>query len=524
MKAVSAEQMRILEQRAVQAGVSLDALMENAGLAVADFVTTRLDQKHSVYGSNVTVLVGPGNNGSDGLVAARHLSRRGVKVRVFALTKRPDPDEKRVLAEEAGTEFVSIAAGDAHARAILQTSVSNSDLVLDAVLGTGRARDIGEPLAGLLGAVKETGAEVVAVDLPTGLNADTGIFDKSGLPASTTLMLGYPKIGPLVAAGNGACGEITVLDIGIPDGLAADITSELLTDQQAAGLLPDRAADANKGSFGRTLILGGSTNYIGAPLLATRAAVRSGAGLVYLATGESVYRTIAGAVEEAIYLPLPGTADGEFIVRAANVELLSRLPQMSSVLIGPGLGQSASTVQLVEQLMRNLPKEVPVVIDADALNILSRAPGWSEAAQLAGASIILTPHPGEMARLLDMTIAKVQADRPGAALLAAERFNATVVLKGAATIIATPDGHLRVSPWVNPGLAKGGTGDVLAGLVAGLLAQVPAKPFDAASLAVYLHGLAADFARQQIGERGMTAGDVAALLPAAFQHLEKRSS
>jgi hydroxyethylthiazole kinase-like uncharacterized protein yjeF len=518
MKAVTAEQMRTIEQRAVEAGVSLDALMENAGLAVAEAVLSHLRRVAGrVYGSRVTVLAGPGNNGSDGLVAARHLARHGVKVQALALTKRPKPDSKRVLAEKVGVEFASVASGSPDGVATVRTVAERSDVVLDAVLGTGRARQIDEPLAGMLKVAREATVDVFALDLPTGMDADTGRFDPNGLCASATLMLGYPKVGPLVAAGEGVCGEISVLDIGIPDDLTENVTAELLTDSSVAELLPARSGDANKGSFGRTLILGGSANYLGAPLLAARAAVRAGAGLVYLAVSEPVYRLIAGRVDEVIYVPLAATEDGGFNVREANLELLTRARHMRSLLIGPGLGQSPSTVRLVQQLVRNLPESVPAVFDADALNILSRVSGWPDDVR---AEKVLTPHPGEMSRLLGISVDAVQLDRPAAALETAKRFGATVVLKGAATIIATPGGRMRISPWVNPGLAKGGTGDVLAGLLAGLLAQMPEQPFDAASLAVYVHGLAGDLARKQIGERGMTAGDVAGLLPVAFQWLE----
>ncbi len=510
MKAVTADQMREIEQRSVEAGVSLDALMENAGLGVADAVADRLGV---VFGKSVTVLVGPGNNGSDGLVAARHLAKRGARVMAFALTGRPDPDEKRELAEAAGAEFAAVGGGGER----LMESVEKSAVVIDAVLGTGRGRPIEEPLAGTLRTVGELARDVVAVDLPTGVDADSGAFDQNGLEADLTMMLGYPKFGPLITAGEGMCGEIHVLDIGIPVGLADDITADWLTPELAGSLLPERAGDANKGSFGRTLIAGGSRNYLGAPLLATRAAVRSGAGLVYVTAAEPVYRLIAGSVQEAIYQPLTSSDDGEFDVQAACGELLNMAEGMASVLIGPGLGQSNATVGFVEQLVRNLPAEKPIVLDADALNIVSRMPGWSD---LLKAPRILTPHPGEMARLLGTTVAEVQADRADAAIEAASQFNATVVLKGAATLITTPNGAIRISPWVNSGLAKGGTGDVLAGLIAGLLAQSPDRPFDMASLAVYLHGLAGDIARSEVGERGMTAGDVADHIPAAFRAIE----
>lgn len=514
MKAVTAEQMQAIEQRSVDAGVSLDALMENAGLAVADEVAARLEK---VFGSVVTVLVGPGNNGSDGLVAARHLARRGASVRAFALTRRPAHDEKRELAEAAGVEFVSYEESESDADRI-RSATAHSNVVIDAVLGTGRARAIEGPLVELLKSVREVARFLVAVDLPTGMNADSGVFDDNGLRADLTLMLGFPKLGPLVSTGENACGEVRVLDIGIPAGLADHISAEWITPELANNLLPDRAGDANKGSFGRTLIAGGSRNYIGAPLLATRAAVRSGAGLVYLATAEPVHNLIAGQVQEAIYLPLYASKNGGFDVKTACAELLKGAEGMNSLVIGPGLGQLPETISFVEQLVRNLPEGASVALDADALNIVSRMPGWSDGAK---ARMVLTPHPGEMARLLGISVPGVQKDRVAAVKEAAQRFNATVVLKGAATLVATPGGSLRISPWVNSGLAKAGTGDVLAGLLAGLLAQAPGAEFDAASLAVYLHGLAGDIARKSIGERGMTAGDVADAVPAAFKLLEE---
>jgi NAD(P)H-hydrate epimerase len=352
--------------------------------------------------------------------------------------------------------------------------------------------------------------------LPTGLNSDTGSFDTNGLPADITLMLGLPKLGAVARAGEGVCGEIRVLDIGIPKALGADVKTEWLTEELAVSLLPERPADSHKGTFGRTLIIGGSPNYLGAALLSTNAAVRSGAGLVFLAAREPVYRLVAGRVEEAIYYSLPTGEDGEFRVREACAAALGAMKDVTSLLIGPGLGQSAGTVQFVEQLVRALPENVPAVLDADALNILARVPQWWESVKPPK---VLTPHPGEMARLMARSIGEMQKDRVGTALEAAERFNATVVFKGAATVIAEPGGRLRVSPWVNSGLAKGGTGDVLAGLMAGMLAQAPERPFDMASAAVYVHGLAGELARRVLGEAGMTAGDVARKLPEAFMQL-----
>ncbi|MDA0677082.1 MAG: NAD(P)H-hydrate dehydratase, partial [Chloroflexi bacterium] len=512
VKAVTADQMRAIEARCVQAGTSLDMLMENAGLAVAEAVAARL---YGAAGKSVVVLLGPGNNGSDGYVAARHLSNNGANVTAFSLTKRPEPDEKRNLAEAAGVlvvEYPGLVA--------LADACSRSDVVIDAVLGTGRARPINDDLARSLKAISVHAKDIVAVDLPTGINADTGKFDVNGLKADLTLMLGLPKIGLLTSAGSGVSGKLEVLDIGIPERLAGDVMTDALTGELAKNLLPQRSGDTNKGSFGRTLVLGGSANYLGAPQLAAKAALRSGVGLVFLASSEPVYRLIAGRIDEAIYIPLTAGNTGDWDVTPACSVLLSQASTMNSVLVGPGLGQSPAMVQLVEQLVRSLPEDVPAVLDADALNIVSRMHAWQDYLKPPA---VITPHPGEMSRLLGCSVAEVQNDRLAAATTAASQFGVNVVLKGAATIIASPDGRVRISPWVNSGLAKAGTGDVLAGLLSGLLAQAPADPFDAASLAVYVHGLAGEIARKQLGERGMTAGDVASALPAAFLGLENDS-
>ncbi len=504
--------MRLIEHRSVESGVSLDQLMENAGLAVANSIAKDFE---SIYGKSVVVLVGPGNNGSDGLVVARHLAARGANVNAFALTSRPVPDLKGHLAEGTGVRFVSVTNND-ESQSSYKRAVQHADLLIDSVLGTGQSRTIGEPIGKLLATAKQAASPVVAVDLPTGINADTGVFDPLGLPADVTYMLGHPKLGPLLKSGEHMCGDIRVLEIGIPNGLADDVPTNWQTHRTASSSLPARSGESNKGSYGKTLLVSGSPNYLGAPLLAASAAVRSGVGLVFLATPEPIYRIIAGRVEEAIYLSLDfGNTDSE--VNGAVKQVIEATSGMDSILIGPGLGQSNGAVQLVENVLRELPYDVSTILDADGLNIVSRMPNWHEAIK---GPVVLTPHPGEMSRLMGLSVEDVQRNRLEVATNAAKRFNATVVLKGPASIVASPDGLIEISPWVNSGLAKGGSGDVLAGLLAGLLAQEPKQPFEMASLAVYLHGLAAEAARSENGERGMTAGDVAESIPSAFIQLE----
>ena len=511
MKAVTAAQMRRLEQAAVEAGVSLDELMENAGRAVGDEVAAKLG---NAAGSRVVVLIGPGNNGGDGLVAAARLAQRGAAVEAFVVAGSGDPAGKRSAAEASGVRIESVI--DEPGIQVLSSVSASADVVIDAVLGTGASRPIGDPLGRALAAVRQSGTPVVAVDLPTGMNADTGQFDPNGIRADLTLMLANPKIGPVIEASNGHCGEIKVLDIGIPPGLDSGLEVEWLDKQLASSLLPARPADSHKGTFGRALLVAGSPQYPGAALLATNAATRSGAGLVELATESSVYDLVVGAVPEAIYTPLAESNSRELDSSESARQVIDRAAAATSVLIGPGFGTSVNKSILTRTLAKQAPCLPPLVIDADALNILAGTYRWWETLPQ---STIVTPHPGEMARLLDQSTTEVQADRLGAAKCAAEKWGVNVVLKGAATLIVSPAGRVRISPFVNAGLAKGGTGDVLAGLASGLLAQMPDRPFDAASLAVYVHGLAGEIARRSKGEIGMRAGDVINAIPDAFIEL-----
>jgi NAD(P)H-hydrate epimerase len=513
MKTVTSAQMREIEQRSVTAGVSLDALMENAGRSVADALLRRLPSLAPVEqapGPRVIVLVGPGNNGADGFVAARWLAAAGVSVECHLLFPRPAPDPKRDLAAQAGAVIIDSTLGN-HAR--LAASLAGGRVVLDAVLGTGQSRPVAEPLAGALRLVRQSRLPVVALDLPTGADADTGAFDPNGLPAYVTFVLGRPKTGLVVNPVASACRELETVDIGLPPGLDHDLSTELIDAGLARRILPRRPHDAHKGTFGRALIIAGSENYIGAGVLAARAASRSGVGLVELAMPRPAHNQAAGAVEEAIYRPLPVTEAGDVDVLAAGQEALRAAVDASAVLIGPGLGQGRATASFVNAFLACRPEHAPAVLDADALNIVAAAYRWRD--RVPG-ELLLTPHPGEMARLLGSTTAAVQRDRLLAATSLASVLRATVVLKGAATVIAAPDGRLRISPWVNSGLARGGSGDALAGLIAGLLAQRPGELFDAAALGVYLHGVAADVARRELGEHGMTPGDVISRLPAAF--------
>ncbi len=511
MQMVTAAQMREVEKGAVKAGVSLDTLMENAGRAVADVIERDYGP---VTGKSIFILVGPGNNGSDGLVAGRHLASSGASVTAFVAANRPSPDPKMAAAVDAGISVLSAANDPSHHQQ--RRLALNADLIVDAILGTGQNRHISPPMSGQLSHIRQGSmagnSPVIALDLPTGTNSDTGSIDPNGLPADRILMLGFPKLGPYLKPSGDPYQDIETLDIGIPSGVRASSRVELITDELAARLVPERPIGGNKGTFGRALIIAGSKNFVGAARLACEAAARSGAGLVTLASPEPVYRLIASSFPDATYIPLPANRNGELGQKPFSDELGEAIGNASSLLIGPGLGQSAGAASLVEQVVLDQAITSPVVLDADCLNLLSQRDGWHSR---ISAQAVLTPHPGEMARLTGRSVLEIQEDRLEAAVVTAAKWGAVVVLKGACTVIADPDGNTRVIPFANSGLATAGTGDVLAGLIAGLLAQ-GLDPFDAATLGAYLHGRAGESAREWHSEASMLASDLLSELAQAF--------
>jgi|FaiFalDrversion3_1042247.scaffolds.fasta_scaffold02213_2 NAD(P)H-hydrate epimerase len=517
MKAVTAEQMRRLERESEGLGVSLGQLMENAGLQVAREVWEGLGKRG---GAEVVALIGPGNNGGDGLVAARHLASWGAKVAAYLVLPRRPEDPLVAQAQARGVEVVEAAGDDG--LTVLHSLLSTADLVLDAVLGTGRRR----PLEGVVAEVFRLVARVrsqrpslrlVALDLPSGLDPDTGEVDPLTPYADVTITLGFPKVGLFLFPGAERVGRLEVVDIGIPEHLAEDFPLDVLDARWARQALPPRPMSAHKGTFGRVLAVVGSVNYIGAAYLACLGAARVGAGYVTLATPASVHPILAGKLTEVTHLPLPEAVSGVFSPDAVAA-VRRALGQVEVLLIGCGLGQSPAAEALVRHLLLgDPPVTTPVVLDADALNILARQEGWWQEVR---APAVLTPHPGEMARLLDTPIEEVEQARLTTAQEAARRWGVTVVLKGPFTVIASPEGNLRLSPFANPALATAGTGDVLAGVIAGLMAQ-GLHPFTAASLGVFLHGAAGEVLRHEVGDAGTLAGDLLPLLPRVIRAIKE---
>ncbi len=509
--------MRLLESRAAEAGVPAESLMESAGLAVARSIAHRLD---GVRSKRVVVLVGPGNNGGDGMVAARYLADWGAVVTLYMTTARRREDkfeecrERRCRVVEASEDLECWQLG---------SYVSLADLVLDAVLGIGAHPGLDPVLRAIFESVAEMKAHsqrpvFAALDLPTGLDADTGECDDACFPADVTLALGAPKAGLLQFPGAGRVGTLETLSIGLPEGVDYGLPLDLVDASLTGGLLPPRPADGHKGSFGNVLVVGGHRRYVGAPVLAASAAYRMGAGLVNLAAPESVSRVAATQLIEQVHAPLAESADGGIAAEAAGTAR-EALNAASAAVVGPGMGADESSVAFLRALLLTEPAvPTPVVLDADALNILANIYGWPS---MLAVPTVLTPHPGEMGKLLGRPAHEVQVDRKGAAMASAEQWGQVVVLKGAHTVIAAPDGRVALSPFANPALATAGSGDVLAGIIGGLLAQGMER-YEAAVASVYLHGAAAERWSAANGSGGMLASDLLALLPRVTEDTRAR--
>lgn len=518
MKIVTVEQMQALEQACASAGTSTDTLMENAGLAVARLSR---DAAGGPAGVRVLVLVGPGNNGGDGLVAARHLRRWGAEVTAYILQPRRPDDTRLHETAQAGVAILH-AKDDPEAR-LLAAELRRARIVLDAVLGTGRARPLeGKVREAMLATTAARAARpgmiVAALDFPTGMDAGTGAVDPACPRADVTVTFGFPKTGHFQFPGAAHLGRLEVVDIGIPGDLSRGIDLELLTGDWVRDRLPSRPSFSHKGIFGHSLIVAGSPNYVGAAYLAAQAAARVGPGLVTLASPEGIYPILASKLTEVIHMPLPQDEDGR-IQASATGTIEKNLAQYSSIVAGCGFGRSPGLVEFLRGLLLGEPRpSVPVVIDADGLNNLAQIPEWWKG---VGFPLVVTPHPGEMSTLASVPTPDIQSRRVDVAREYAAKWNAVVALKGAHTVVASPDGMCRVSPFANPGLSSGGTGDVLTGTIGGLLAQ-GLSPEIATCCGVYVHGLAGEMARERLGDTGMLAGDLLPLLPAAVRDIKGR--
>jgi len=519
MKIVTADQMQGIENQAVARGISLEMLMENAGRAVATQVSQVLP---SVIGKRVLVLVGPGNNGGDGLVAGRYLRDWGAKVDICLCAPRAQNDKNLKSAIQRGIPIIHAYEGGNLAE--FGIAISSADVIIDALFGIGKIRPIEGIFKEVLQKVslvkgRKSKPVLVAVDLPSGLNSDTGEVDPSCPYADITVTFGFPKVGLFNFPGAEKVGKLILVDTGIPQDLAQDINIELITEQWVREALPQRPLNAHKGSFGKVLVVAGSINYIGAAYLACMGAARVGAGLVTLATASSLQPILASKLTEITYIPLPEAKTGVLGSKAIST-LQLELGNYDVLLLGCGLGQHPETVEFIKSLLTDSSQLSAVsclILDADAVNTLAQIPEWWRKLRR---DAILTPHPGEMARLLGISAKEVQESRLSITQRSAREWGKTVVLKGANTIVAVPSEAAKVNNAANPALASAGTGDVLSGVIAGLAAQ-GFSLFHAAACGVYLHSRAGGIVAEELGDAGVIATDLLPALPRVIKALKE---
>jgi len=526
MKLVTVSQMQTIEKEADASGLTYDQMMKNAGLGLADIVLGLFIEDDEVEALG---LLGPGNNGGDTLVALTALAMEGWKTRAYLVKRKKDDLLKGFT--EAGGEVLS---GD-KAFEQLAESIETADVLLDGILGTGVKLPLKKDVAELLAEVNDIldGLNehplVIAVDCPSGVDCDTGEVAEETIPADLTVTMAAVKQGLLKLPAFEYAGDLQVVDIGLPGDLASlkDLNTDVAEEDSVSALLPERLLDSHKGTFGTALIAAGSVNYTGAVLLAGEAAYRVGAGLVTLAVPAPVHAALAGQIPEATWVLLPH-AMGVVSSNASEV-LMKNIERATALLIGPGFGMEATTKEFIENILsgKSAPKKStarigflheenekkeetndnlpPMVVDADGLKLLAQIKDWHTKLP---ASAILTPHPGEMAVLTGISKGEIQEDRQETARKYAKEWGHVVVLKGAFTAIASPDGRVTVIPVASPALARAGTGDVLAGLIVGLRAQ-GLDAFDAAVAGAWIHAQAGLYAADDLGTTAsVTASDV----------------
>ncbi len=508
---VTPEQMRELDRRTIEeAHIPSSTLMERAGTGV---ITHLLQHYGSPKGKKVVVYCGKGNNGGDGLVVARLLKDKGahLKVILFAPFKELSKDAKTMyqrLTKKTKPSQILVLPNQKE----LESLTQKAHVLIDGLLGTGISSSVRAPYSSAIQTLNASRAYTLAIDIPSGLDGQTGELLGSAVEADLTVTFGCPKIGLYVRDAIDLVGQIEVVDIGIPSKFSQDLTlrSQLLTQESVCALIPPRLSSAHKGTFGHAGIVAGSPGKTGAPSLAGLGALRVGTGLVTVATPQSITSTVEAKLLEIMTMAIPETPKHLLGPNAARI-LLRFSQDKSAVAIGPGMGVASSITKLLTQLLPEI--DVPCVLDADALNnLISHLQVFSHMKHTP----ILTPHPGEMARLLATTSSKkVNEDRVGIARTFATTHKVILVLKGANTVIANPQGDIAICPTGNPGMASAGMGDVLTGMISGLLAQ-GLVPWDAAKAGAYLHGLAGDLGSHAIGEPGLIASDVISAIPPAL--------
>jgi len=520
MKIVTSAEMREIDRvTSEKFGVPWLRLMENAGSAVTEFALSAYPSAKS-FG----VICGKGNNGGDGFVVARKLQETGG--RVVRLLLLADPKELR---GDAAVNYAKLleAADSTHPLKITKGGAASdgevftSDVLIDAILGSGFRPPVSGVYAEAIAKINAATARVIAVDLPSGADADV-MGEQTGAVARADAIVTFTAPRPAHIFGNLTSGPIVIAPIGSPDdAVQSSLGLNLITPKDIAPLIGPRPRNSNKGTYGHVLVVGGSIGKAGAAAMAGFSALRSGAGLVTVAAPKSVLPTVAGFHPELMTEPLAETDAGSISLQA--LKALEHLAEKKTVLaIGPGISRHEETAELVRKIV--LDSEIPIVLDADGLNAFEgqtkdfKRRVRRERTQNAekNATLVLTPHPGEMSRLTGLPTAAIQRDRINVARSFAKEHGVILALKGDRTIVANPSGEAWVNPTGNPGMATGGTGDILTGIVAGMLAQNSKRAFEAVLAAVYLHGLAGDIAREPVGEHSLVATDLVRMLPQAF--------
>jgi len=515
---LTAQQMRRIDRRTIRDfGIPEIVLMENAGAQTAAFLARTFPE---MAARRLLFLCGRGNNGGDGFVAARHLHGRGIPFEVILFGRRSDVGGSAAVNLKTllrlGVRPVEVTGPPAWRRA--KRLLERADLVVDAILGTGLSRPVTGFLARVFDDVNAADVEVVAVDVPSGLSGDTAAVPGRCIAADHTVTFARPKMPHLFPPAEALCGDLHVVDVGIPpEAVAAEqVDLELMDAPSIVPLLPVRRADTHKGDYGHVLVVAGSRGKGGAARMTSIAALRAGCGLVTAAVPRSIQDSFVSRAMEVMTEGLPETSEGCLAARGAET-VLRLLEGKSALALGPGLTGHAEVRKLIRDVVVRAPG--PVVLDADGINAFA---GEHRLLDGRRRTLVLTPHPGEMGRLVGLTTEAIQSDRIGTARSFARAYGCWLVLKGHRTLVASPAGRVYVNPTGNPGMATAGAGDVLTGILAGLLGQ--GLPVDhAVRLGVYLHGLAGDLAARKVGEMPLIARDILAQVPRALSRLRPRS-
>lgn len=508
--AATAGQMRALDKQATEVyGIPSILLMENAGRIVAEVAEEMLK---SSCEKKFIVVCGPGNNGGDGFVAARYLYNIGREIRIFYFgDRKASKGDALINIEIAEKMGLDININDLDG---LEREIGNA-IIIDALLGTGVKGAIRTPYNDVIEIMNSSSA-IISVDIPSGIDADTGTVCGNAVSADITVTMAAPKVGLLTGPGLDYVGDLVIADIGIPlKSLrkSSAFTAEVITWESAIDFYASRPCDSNKGNFGHLTIIAGSVGMTGAATLAAQGALRIGTGLVTLLVPESLNDIMEVKVTEAMTIPVSESKMRAFGMASLD-KVLEYANKWDAAVIGPGFGRDEDTIEFTLELIRKLEK--PAIIDADALYAVSKDLSVLKECK---APLVITPHPGEMATLLGTTAAEVQSNRLETARSFAQEYGVCVVLKGAGTVIAEPDGQAFINTTGTPGMATGGTGDVLSGMIGGVLAQEPESPYRDIDAAVYLHGKAGELAAEDLGEVAMTAGDLVDYLAVALKNV-----